>query len=85
MYSKAKIENEQFYWNKQIERHHIAKRIRNLARKINYKPYKQLARKLNISRKTVWALSNGLAIAGKNLIERLNKLENEINYTGKAD
>jgi len=77
MFLKSKIENEKFYWNKQIERHHLAKRIRNLARRIDEKPYKQLARKLEISSKTIWALANGLTTASDELIRKISELENE--------
>jgi len=77
MFLKSKIENEKFYWNKQIERHRIAKRIRNLARRIDEKPYKQLARKLEISSKTIWALANGLTTASDELIRKISELENE--------
>lgn len=75
MFLKAKIEGEQFYWDKQIERHHTGKRIRNLVRKINYKPYKQLSEDLNISRKTLWAIANGLATASPKLINKIERLE----------
>ena len=86
MNSKVSVEQEGFYWKKQIERHHIGKRVRNLIRKeINNldkhdkeKPYKSLASKLNINRRTVWALANGLAIASQKLINRIEGLENEI-------
>jgi len=77
MYSKSQIEKEGFYWQKQIDRHHIGKRIRNLARKMNYKPYKRLGKKLNVSPKTVWAIANGLATVSSELIERIKELENE--------
>ncbi len=75
MYLKSKIENEKFYWDKQRERHQIAKRIRNLARKIDEKPYKQLAKDLGVSSKTIWALANGLATASEKLIREIGKLE----------
>lgn len=78
MYFKANIEHELFYWNKQIERHRTGKRIRNLARKLNYKPYKKLAEKLKVNRRTIWAIANGLATASQELIERIEGLENEI-------
>jgi transcriptional regulator with XRE-family HTH domain len=76
MYLKS-IESEAHYWNKQIERHHLGKRIRNLARKNNYNPYRDLARKLKVSRKTIWALVNGLTTASQELIERIEGLEND--------
>jgi ribosome-binding protein aMBF1 (putative translation factor) len=87
MHSKVSVEQEGFYWKKQIERHHIGKRIRNLIRQeINKldkhdkeKPYKSLAAKLNVDRRTVWALANGLATASKDFIDRLEKLEVLIN------
>jgi hypothetical protein len=86
MHSKVSVEQEGFYWKKQIERHHIGKRVRNLIRKeINMldkkdkeKPYKFLAGKLNVDRRTIWALANGLAIASQELIEKVERLENEI-------
>jgi transcriptional regulator with XRE-family HTH domain len=71
------IESEDTFWKNQIKRHHLGKRIRKLARKINYKPYRHLARKLKVSRKTIWALANGLAIPSEELVERLEILENE--------
>lgn len=77
MYIKPKIESEQFYWDKQIERHQTGKKIRNLARKINYKPYTRLAKELGVSNKTIWALANGLATASKELTDRLEELLNE--------
>lgn len=77
MYSKDSIENEQFYWNKQIERHRIGKRVRNLARGIKSKPYKQLANKLEVNRRTVWAMANGLTTASQDFISKLERLENE--------
>jgi len=78
MFLKSRIENEQFYWDKQIERHQIAKRVRNMARKIDEKPYKQLAKDLGISSKTIWALANGLATASEKLMKKISELENEI-------
>jgi ribosome-binding protein aMBF1 (putative translation factor) len=77
MYFKESIGNEQFYWDKQIERHHIGKRIRKLARKIKYKPYKQLAKKLEINRRTVWALANGLTTASRKILDKIESLEHE--------
>ena len=78
MYVKACIEQESFYWHKQIERHRTAKRVRSLARTIKIKPYKKLASDLGISSKTVWALANGLATASKKLTDKIERLENEI-------
>lgn len=77
MYSKASIEQEAFYWKKQIERHHVGKRVRNLARKLKYKPYKMLASSLNVKPKTIWAVANGLATASERLIKGIERLENE--------
>ena len=71
------MESEATFWHKQIERHHIGKRIRNLAREIEYKPYISLARKLKVSRKTIWALANGLATTSSGLIKRIEELENQ--------
>ena len=71
------LRHEQYFWDKQIERHHIGKRIRSLARKEKYNPYRHLAIKLKVSRKTIWALANGLAIASNELIERIERLEND--------
>lgn len=76
MYLKS-IESEAYYWEKQIERHHLGKRIRKLARKTKYNPYRDLARKLKVSRKTIWALANGLATASQELIKRIEGLEND--------
>lgn len=85
MHAKVSVEQEGFYWKKQIERHHTGKRIRNLIRKeINNldkhdkeKPYKFLADRLDIDRRTVWALANGLATASQELIGNIERLENE--------
>jgi hypothetical protein len=71
------IQSEAVFWAKQIERHHLAKRIRKMAREIKYNPYVRLARKLKVSRKTIWALANGLYIASPELIKRIEILENE--------
>jgi len=75
MYLKSNIEKEQFYWDKQIERHHIGKRIRKLARKINYKPYKKLSLEFEVSPKTIWAIANGLASVSVDFLEKLERLE----------
>lgn len=87
MYSKIDLKAEGFYWKKQIKRHHLSKRIRNLLRreielldkKDKNRPYKFLSKELGISRKTIWALVNGLAIPSEKLIERIERLESEIN------
>jgi len=76
MYSKSKIETERFYWDKQIERHHTGKRIRHLARQIKEMPYKKLAEKLSVNRRTIWAIANGLATASQDFISNLERLEN---------
>jgi len=47
--------SEKYYWDKQIERHHIGKKIRNLARLYDDMPFKRIADELGISSKTVWA------------------------------
>ena len=86
MYSKVSIRQEDFYWKKQIERHHMGKRVRGLLKKEIHsldkydkeKPYRSLAGKLNVNRRTVWALANGLTIASQKLIEKIERLENEI-------
>jgi hypothetical protein len=83
LYFKTHLETEKFYWFKQIEIHHIAKRVRNLLRseienldkKEKDRPYIHLARKLEVSRKTVWSLAHGLAKASSGLIKRIEKLE----------
>lgn len=77
MYLKSKIETEGFYWKKQIERHHIGKRIRKLAREMNYKQYKNLGQELNVSPKTIWAIANGLASVSQSFIAKLERLENK--------
>ncbi len=68
---------EQYFWNKQIERHRLGKRIRKMLRKEKYNACAKLARKLITSRKTIWALANGLASPSGELIERIERLENK--------
>ena len=77
MYSKSKIEREGFYWFRQIERHRIGKRIREFARKIEDRQYKKLSILLGVSRKTIWAIANGLATSSKSFLYRLERLEED--------
>ena len=75
MYAKSKIEAEGFYWQNQIIRHHIGKRVRKLVRKINCKPYSKLSKLFRVNRKTIWAIANGLTTASGNFLEKLNEIE----------
>ena len=83
MYLKSKIEHEGHYWQNQIERHRLGKRIRKLVKKINYKPYKKLSEYFGISRKTVWAIANGLATTGNGFLEKLKEIEKQYRYKRK--
>ncbi|MDD5013838.1 MAG: hypothetical protein PHW73_01885 [Atribacterota bacterium] len=48
-----------------------------MLRKEKYNACAKLARKLITSRKTIWALANGLASPSGELIERIERLENK--------
>jgi transcriptional regulator with XRE-family HTH domain len=76
-YLKLRESKEQYFWDKQIERHRLGKKIRKMLRKEKYNPYAHLSRRLKVSRKTIWALANGLTIPSRNLIERIEELENK--------
>jgi len=80
MYSKSKIENEGFYWQNQIKRHHTGKRVRKLVRKINCKPYSKLSELLGISRKTIWAIANGLTTTSNEFLKKLDEIEKQYLY-----
>jgi hypothetical protein len=85
------IESEGTFWHNQIVRHHIGKTVRNLVRKELEKelakkkfdeksrinPFEIISRQLGVSRKTIWAIANGLTTASKSLMERIERLENE--------
>ena len=66
---------EQYFWDKQIERHRLGKKIRKMLKKEKYNPCARLSKRLNISRKTIWALANGLASPSRELIEKIERLE----------
>jgi len=72
---KTKNLSEMDYWKNQIKRHHTGKLFREFVRNNPNKTYKQLASKLNINRKTLWALMNGLTTPSEELIKRLDELE----------
>lgn len=58
MSQNANLEDEQFYWDLQVERHQVGRKMRKLIRKIKYKPYKRLARYFGVSRQTIWDIAN---------------------------
>jgi DNA-binding XRE family transcriptional regulator len=69
------IFNEQYYWDKIRKIHKHSKLIRSYARNNPDKSNKQLAKELDINRKTLWALINGLTTPSKELMDRLHTLE----------
>ena len=69
------IFNEQYYWDKQRAIHKTAKIVRCIVRNNSDKSIRQLAKELDIDRKTLWALINGRTTPGKELMDRFHTLE----------
>jgi len=71
------IFNEQYYWDKIRQIHKNSKIIRCYARNNSDKSNKQLAKELDINRKTLWALVNGLATPSKKLLDKIQQIGGE--------
>lgn len=74
---KIKNFSEKYFWENQIKRHRIGKIFRNIVRENPEKTYKEIADSLKISRKTLWALINGLAIPSETLLSKVREQANE--------
>jgi DNA-binding XRE family transcriptional regulator len=68
------IKTEGYYWNKQIERHRVGKEVRGMCRKMNI-GFTDMAILLGVSRKTIWAVCNGLTVVGKGLRKKIKNFK----------